>query len=91
MGLFKRLFTRPKLTKKPTRRQRVRLGVEPLEERVLLYGPTSLYWDGGGGDLFGNNPLNWSEDRLPDATDDLLIDAPQDLTIISKVISRSTV
>ncbi len=83
MGLLKRLFSRPKLTKKPIRRQRVRLAVESLEERVLLFGPATISWDGGGEDFQWENMLNWTEDRLPHALDNVDIRVPGDpVTIV---------
>ncbi|MBM3999049.1 MAG: hypothetical protein FJ297_05810 [Planctomycetes bacterium] len=52
-------------------RDRFRPQAEFLEPRTLLAFVT---WDGDGGDLSWNNPLNWSGDTLPGASDDVLID-----------------
>ncbi|MCH8043076.1 MAG: hypothetical protein IID44_05100 [Planctomycetes bacterium] len=54
-----RLTLRRRIASRPVGRRSLRL--EPLEERQLL----AVIWDGGGGDLFWSNPLNWTEDRLP--------------------------
>jgi len=58
---------------------RTRLYVEPLEDRRLL---AVFTWDGGGGDLFWNNPLNWDADALPGIGDDVVVgDLPGEVTI----------
>jgi hypothetical protein len=49
-----------------------RLQLELLEPRHLL---AAVHWDGGGGDLLWSNPLNWSNDQLPTAEDDVVISA----------------
>ncbi|MEM6314157.1 MAG: hypothetical protein AAF743_08715, partial [Planctomycetota bacterium] len=49
--------------------------IEKLEARRLL---TTLSWDGGGDGVNWTDPLNWSEDRLPEASDDVVIDVPGD-------------
>jgi hypothetical protein len=46
---------------------------ECLEPRQLL---AFVVWDGGGGDSLWSNPLNWSGDAVPTASDNVLIDAP---------------
>jgi hypothetical protein len=33
-----------------------------------------VFWDGGGGDSLWNNPLNWNDDNVPGADDDVTID-----------------
>jgi hypothetical protein len=38
-------------------------------------------WDGGGGDLFWHNPLNWSTDTLPGPSDDVVIPSSGDPAI----------
>jgi hypothetical protein len=53
-------------------------GPEQLEERQLL---AAVSWDGGGGDLLWSNPSNWSEDQLPEPTDDVTLDAAGTATI----------
>ena len=40
---------------------------------VARFG-AAVSWDGGGGDLNWNNPLNWSGDVLPGPNDDVVID-----------------
>lgn len=52
--------------------------LEPLEPRCLL---AQVTWDGGGGDLSWDNPLNWSADVLPGPGDDVLISPPGAPTI----------
>ncbi|MCA9138051.1 MAG: hypothetical protein KDB00_14865, partial [Planctomycetales bacterium] len=43
---------------------------------------TPLTWDGGGDGVSWNDPLNWSEDILPDATRNVVIDdATKELTV----------
>ena len=61
------LALRSRLPRRPAAGRRLRL--EPLEQRHML----AVVWDGGGGDLLWSNPLNWSEDRLPDIEDDVTI------------------
>lgn len=46
---------------------------ERLEGRALL---AAVSWDGGGGDTLWSNPLNWSGDAVPVASDDVTIDVP---------------
>ncbi len=55
------------------------LRVEPLEQRSLL---AIVAWDGGGTDSLWSNPLNWSEDSLPGAEDEVVIDVEGDHTIV---------
>jgi hypothetical protein len=43
----------------------------PLEPRTLL---SAVSWDGGGDGTHWSDPLNWSNDALPTAFDDVLID-----------------
>ncbi len=97
MAWLKNPFARKPITKKRTRRQRVRLAVEPLEERVLLFGPATISWDGGGGDLQWFNELNWTEDRLPHdldnvdlrvAGDPVTIVLPEEVTVINSLFSE---
>src|SRR5437870_155259 len=56
----------------------VRPRLELLEERLA---PAIVAWDGGGGDLNWNNPLNWDTDTLPDTGDQVQIDIPGSNTI----------
>jgi hypothetical protein len=65
---------RPLLSTRPRR-----LLLEQLEERRVL---AAVAWDGGGGDLLWNNPLNWSTNELPGPDDDVRIDAPGNVTIV---------
>src|SRR5262245_6431468 len=59
-------------TRRPARRQRrhsrraVPLCPEWLEDRRV---PSTIYWDGGGGDTNWNNPANWDTNILPGAND----------------------
>jgi hypothetical protein len=46
---------------------------EALESRQLL---AAVAWDGGGNGVDWADPLNWSNNALPTAADDVLIDAP---------------
>lgn len=63
-------FDRRKKRQTPVQQHHRRaLRAEPLEERTLLSVST---WDGGGNDGSWANPLNWSGDTLPGATDDLV-------------------
>jgi len=52
--------------------------LEWLEPRTLL---SVAAWNGGGGDLNWNNPLNWSTDQLPGPTDDVTINVAGNVTI----------
>jgi hypothetical protein len=47
--------------------------LEALESRQLL---AAVSWDGGGNGEDWADPLNWSNNALPTAADDVLIDAP---------------
>jgi hypothetical protein len=38
--------------------------------------PAIVSWDGGGGDLSWNNPLNWDTNLLPVANDEVIINIP---------------
>ena len=44
---------------------------DPLEPRLLL---STVAWDGGGDGLSWHDPLNWSEDQVPLADDDVVIE-----------------
>ena len=55
-----------------------RLLIETLEDRHLL---SIVSWDGGGNDFDWHNPLNWSDDALPTADDDVVIDVPADIAV----------
>ena len=55
---------------KPRGRHR-RLASERLEERLPL---AAVLWDGGGDSLSWHDPLNWSGDQLPSASDDVTIE-----------------
>lgn len=46
--------------------------LELLEERRVF---AVVIWDGGGGDMAWNNPLNWSGDTLPTSVDSVSISA----------------
>jgi hypothetical protein len=56
-----------------------RAAVETLESRRLL---AAVSWDGGGDGSTWTDPLNWSNDAVPTASDDVTIDVPGDLTIV---------
>ncbi|MCA9130916.1 MAG: hypothetical protein KDB22_27720, partial [Planctomycetales bacterium] len=60
------------LFKSSRRRQFRRLFAEQLEDRRVL---ATVVWDGGGGDFFWSNPLNWSGDQLPQNGDDVTINS----------------
>jgi len=49
-----------------------------LEDRRVL---AAISWDGGGGDLLWSNSLNWSNNQLPGADDDVTINAAGNVTI----------
>jgi hypothetical protein len=49
------------------------MALEWLEDRLA---PAVISWDGGGGDFRWENPLNWSNDALPSAADDVQISTP---------------
>jgi len=51
------------------------LRFEPLEQRRL---PAVITWDGGGGNLYWGDPLNWDTDALPGPWDDVVIPAMDD-------------
>ena len=55
-----------------------RLRVEPLECRQLL---TAVSWDGGGDGSNWSDPINWSGDALPGATDDVTINVAGVITV----------
>ena len=55
------------------RRPARRLGVEALDDRTLLSGTPTIVWDGEAGTTAWGSAANWSGDRLPDATDVVLI------------------
>lgn len=43
----------------------------------------TIAWDGdGGADNRWQNPINWSGDRLPNSSDDVLIDVPGNVTVL---------
>jgi hypothetical protein len=46
------------------------LALEPLEDRRVL---AQVQWDGGGDGFRWLDPLNWSNDTLPAATDDAVV------------------
>src|SRR5262245_2995199 len=52
---------------------------ELLERRELL---AAISWDGGGGDLLWSNPLNWINNQLPGAADDVTINATGNVTVL---------
>ena len=56
-----------------------RLRLELLEDRHLL---SIVSWDGGGSDYDWNNPFNWTDDQLPGAADDVVIEAESPITIV---------
>ena len=43
---------------------------------------TTITWDGGGGDLSWQNPLNWSGDQVPGSADDAVINVPTNVAIV---------
>jgi len=51
---------------------------ESLEDRRLL---ATVNWDGGGDATSWLDPLNWDTDELPSASDDVVIDVANDVTI----------
>jgi RHS repeat-associated protein len=55
----------------PARRSS-RIGIESLEERLLM---AVVQWDGGGGDLSWQNRINWVGDALPVTGDDVVVGA----------------
>jgi hypothetical protein len=62
------------------RRKQVVNFVDALEARTLL---AAVMWDGGGNDFNWNNELNWSDDTLPDAADDVTINfGANDFTVV---------
>src|SRR5262245_56135381 len=60
------------------RNGRRRLLFEHLEVRDLL---ALVTWDGGGDGVNWTDPINWSTNSLPGATDDVLIDIAANPTI----------
>ena len=60
-------------SRRPTnlRRTARHVSMELLETRCLLAG----VWDGGGATDDWNEPLNWDDDQLPNAADDVVIGA----------------
>ncbi|MDV6028669.1 MAG: hypothetical protein F9B45_00865 [Phycisphaera sp. RhM] len=71
--------------KRKTRRQRLQrrhrkqLHLELLEDRRLL---AQVDWDGGGDGSSWTDPLNWSNDQLPTAADDVAISLPGDYSVV---------
>ena len=61
-------------------RARQAFALEALEERRVF---AAVFWDGGGGDLFWNNPLNWSNNSIPTSLDSVSISAQPGLGPIS--------
>src|SRR2546428_486966 len=62
--------------------------LELLEDRLA---PAAVSWDGGGGsDTRWANALNWSNNLLPTAADDVTINAPG-VTVIHDSLSTETV
>ncbi len=51
---------------------------EACEPRRLL---AALTWDGGGDGVTWGDPLNWSNDLVPGANDDVTLDVPGDLVV----------
>ena len=51
---------------------------EQCEPRILL---STVSWDGQGGDFNWHNALNWTDDTLPGATNDVVIDVPENVTV----------
>lgn len=49
------------------------LFLESLEVREMLSVTPTISWDGGAGNLNASDAVNWTGDRLPDATDDVYI------------------
>src|SRR5437016_5473512 len=54
------------------RRVKQNLAVESLEDRLLMSAVPTIAWDSGAGsDRSWSNALNWTDDRLPTAADDV--------------------
>ena len=43
--------------------------------------PSTVRWDGGGGDFDWNNRFNWDSDALPTGADDVIIDVAGEITV----------
>lgn len=73
-----RLQARPQAGRSACRARRLLL--EQLEERTLMSGTPTIFWDGGAGpeDRSWLNPLNWTDDRLPGPDDDVAISVPDE-------------
>ena len=81
------LFANGARSKEGTRKSRRRADLpqwrlgftfEPLEDRRLL---SAVSWDGGGDGTNWTDPLNWSNDALPGASDDVTISIAANPTI----------
>ena len=67
--------------------------MEPLEDRRLL---ATVLWDGDAGAVSPgvydwNDPLNWSEDTLPTAADDVMIDVADAAITVEHAAGDTTV
>ena len=80
MELLKKLsHSSKKVHRAGMKNARRRFIFERLEDRRMM---AAVSWDGGGGNLLWSNPINWSGDQLPTASDDVTINAPGDVTIV---------
>ena len=65
---------------KKYRREKTRfLRRERLEPRHLL---ATVSWDGGAGTELWDDAANWSNDALPTSSDDVMISAAADVTVV---------
>src|SRR5262249_46207128 len=39
-------------------------------------------WDGGAGNFLWSSPANWNPDGVPQASDDVIIDVPEEITVV---------
>ena len=78
-----RILKRPPRTRVPRTVSDAWPRMDALEPRVVL---AAVSWDAGGGDGLWSNPLNWSNDALPTAADEVAIDLPgQQASVIADV------
>ncbi|MBX9579558.1 MAG: hypothetical protein K2X87_04550, partial [Gemmataceae bacterium] len=70
--LLKCLAPRPRPRRRPARRARPPLRVEPLEDRSV---PAAVFWDGGAGTTSWTGAANWSTDAVPGPADDVTVGA----------------
>ncbi|MBI5383403.1 MAG: hypothetical protein HZA90_01810 [Verrucomicrobia bacterium] len=60
----------------------LRLALLLLALAATLAHAATITWDGGGGDLSWQNPLNWSGDQVPGPSDDAVINVAANVTIV---------